>query len=236
MVLAVPLLGLTACSQTTGNQALEAAPGIGAGVGLLGGALAGSPLTGALLGGALGAGAGVLTLPGTGRSRPAGLALAKRLRNARAQAALTEITAQEAKMISNTLLALALVGAAGAVHAQTYQRYDMARRSLWPALGGLAGTAQPGRLHAQRPGLQPMDQQATGGFALSRRVASTPRPSGTNTASATMNAATASMRPAGDLAAYDDAVRRHLNVASTQFGRPAARRAFSLSGALLQSA
>ena len=64
LLLAVPLLGLAACGQTTGDRALSGA-GIGAGVGLLGGALTGSPLTGALLGGALGAGAGVLTSPGT---------------------------------------------------------------------------------------------------------------------------------------------------------------------------
>jgi hypothetical protein len=63
MVAAVPLLGLAACGQTTGDRAMSGA-GIGAGVGLLGGALAGSPLTGALLGGVLGAGAGVLTSPG----------------------------------------------------------------------------------------------------------------------------------------------------------------------------
>ncbi len=63
MLLAVPLLGLAACGQTTGDRALSGA-GIGAGVGLLGGALAGAPLTGALVGGALGAGAGVLTSPG----------------------------------------------------------------------------------------------------------------------------------------------------------------------------
>ncbi|WP_296384345.1 hypothetical protein [Reyranella sp.] len=63
ILLAVPLLGLTACGESTGDRALSGA-GIGAGVGLLGGALAGSPLTGALLGGALGAGAGVLTSPG----------------------------------------------------------------------------------------------------------------------------------------------------------------------------
>jgi hypothetical protein len=63
MVLAVPLLGLTACGQTTGDRALSGA-GIGAGAGLLGGALVGSPLTGALLGGAVGAGAGILTSPG----------------------------------------------------------------------------------------------------------------------------------------------------------------------------
>ena len=61
--LAVQLLGLGACGQTTGDRALSGA-GIGAGAGLLGGALMGSPLTGALLGGVLGAGAGVLTGPG----------------------------------------------------------------------------------------------------------------------------------------------------------------------------
>ena len=63
LVVAVPLLGLAACGQTTGDRALSGA-GIGAGVGLLGGALTGSPMTGALIGGALGAGAGVLTSPG----------------------------------------------------------------------------------------------------------------------------------------------------------------------------
>jgi len=63
MLLAIPLLGLTACGETTGDRAMSGA-GIGAGVGLLGGALAGAPLTGALLGGALGASAGVLTSPG----------------------------------------------------------------------------------------------------------------------------------------------------------------------------
>ena len=63
MVLAIPLLGLTGCGETTGDRALSGA-GIGAGVGLLGGALAGAPLAGALVGGALGAGAGVLTSPG----------------------------------------------------------------------------------------------------------------------------------------------------------------------------
>jgi hypothetical protein len=62
MVLAIPLLGLTACGETMGDRAVSGA-GIGAGVGLLGGALAGAPLAGALVGGALGAGAGMLTTP-----------------------------------------------------------------------------------------------------------------------------------------------------------------------------
>jgi hypothetical protein len=63
MVLALPLLGLAACGESTGDRAMSGA-GLGASVGLLGGALAGSPLTGALLGGVLGAGAGILTSPG----------------------------------------------------------------------------------------------------------------------------------------------------------------------------
>jgi osmotically inducible lipoprotein OsmB len=62
MLLAVPLLSLTACGETMGDRAVSGA-GIGAGVGLLGGALAGAPLAGALVGGALGAGAGMLTTP-----------------------------------------------------------------------------------------------------------------------------------------------------------------------------
>ena len=62
MLLAVPLLGLTACGETMGDRAVSGA-GLGAGVGLLGGALAGAPLAGALVGGVLGAGAGMLTTP-----------------------------------------------------------------------------------------------------------------------------------------------------------------------------
>jgi osmotically inducible lipoprotein OsmB len=62
MLLAVPLLGLTACGETMGDRAVSGA-GLGAGVGLLGGALVGAPLAGALVGGALGAGAGMVTTP-----------------------------------------------------------------------------------------------------------------------------------------------------------------------------
>jgi osmotically inducible lipoprotein OsmB len=53
-------LALAACGSSTGDRALSGA-GIGGGVGLLGGALVGSPVTGALIGGAVGAGAGALT-------------------------------------------------------------------------------------------------------------------------------------------------------------------------------
>ena len=59
----LPALGLSACGQTMGDRALSGG-GLGAGVGLLGGAMAGSPLTGALIGGALGAGIGAMTSPG----------------------------------------------------------------------------------------------------------------------------------------------------------------------------
>jgi osmotically inducible lipoprotein OsmB len=58
-----PLLALGACGETMGDRALSGA-GLGAGVGLVGGALAGAPLAGALIGGALGAGAGAITTPG----------------------------------------------------------------------------------------------------------------------------------------------------------------------------
>lgn len=53
-------LGLAACGNTTGDRALSGG-GIGAGVGLVGGALLGAPVQGALIGGAVGAGAGALT-------------------------------------------------------------------------------------------------------------------------------------------------------------------------------
>jgi hypothetical protein len=63
-------------------------------------------------------------------------------------------------MIRTTLLALALVGAAAAAHAQTYQRYDMARDPYGrPFVGGPAQPG-PGDYTQEAPGLQPMDQQA----------------------------------------------------------------------------
>jgi hypothetical protein len=57
-------------------------------------------------------------------------------------------------MIRYTLLALALIGAAGAAHAQTYDKYEMARDPY--------GRPQrsPGDYTREAPGLQPMDQQA----------------------------------------------------------------------------
>jgi len=67
---------------------------------------------------------------------------------------------QEAKMIRYTLLALALVGAAGAAHAQMYEKYEMARDPYGkPFVGGPAQPG-PGDYTREAPGLQPMDQQA----------------------------------------------------------------------------
>ena len=64
-------------------------------------------------------------------------------------------------MIRTTLLALALVGAAGAAHAQVYQKYEMARDPYGrPFVGGPAQPS-PGDYTQQPPGPQPMDQQAT---------------------------------------------------------------------------
>jgi hypothetical protein len=64
-------------------------------------------------------------------------------------------------MIRTTLLALALVGAAGAAHAQTYQRYDMARDPYGKPFVGGPAQPSPGDYTQQAPGPQPMDQQAT---------------------------------------------------------------------------
>ena len=60
MTILLSAVSLAACGNTSGDRALSGA-GIGAGVGLVGGALLGSPGTGALIGGAVGAGAGALT-------------------------------------------------------------------------------------------------------------------------------------------------------------------------------
>jgi len=54
------LLVLAACGNTTSDRALSGGA-IGAGAGLVGGALLGSPVTGAVIGGAVGAGAGAVT-------------------------------------------------------------------------------------------------------------------------------------------------------------------------------
>lgn len=58
----VSLLALAGCGHSTGDRALSGA-GIGAAVGVVGGALVGAPLEGAVIGGAVGAGAGALTTP-----------------------------------------------------------------------------------------------------------------------------------------------------------------------------
>lgn len=61
--LALSVLALSGCGNTTGDRAISGG-GIGAGVGALGGWALGSPIEGALIGGAVGAGAGALTSPG----------------------------------------------------------------------------------------------------------------------------------------------------------------------------
>ena len=60
--MAVILVGLAACGQSTGDRALSGA-GIGAAAGAVGGALVGAPLAGAAIGAGVGAGAGALTSP-----------------------------------------------------------------------------------------------------------------------------------------------------------------------------
>ena len=59
-VFSLSLLALAACGSSTSDRALSGG-GIGAGVGLVGGALVGAPIEGALIGGAVGAGTGALT-------------------------------------------------------------------------------------------------------------------------------------------------------------------------------
>jgi len=54
------ILFLGACGSTTSDRALSGGA-IGAGVGVVGGALLGAPVEGALIGGAVGAGAGAVT-------------------------------------------------------------------------------------------------------------------------------------------------------------------------------
>ena len=60
LLLSLSMLG--ACGSSTGERAISGG-GIGAGVGLLGGFMVGSPVEGALIGGAVGAGTGALTKP-----------------------------------------------------------------------------------------------------------------------------------------------------------------------------
>jgi hypothetical protein len=64
-------------------------------------------------------------------------------------------------MIRYTLLALALVGAAGAAQAQMMQRYDIARDPYGKPFVGGPPQRSPGDYTQEAPGLQPMDQQAT---------------------------------------------------------------------------
>lgn len=60
IAIALSVLSLTACGNSTGDRALSGGA-IGAGGGAAAGLLFGSPVTGALIGGALGAGTGALT-------------------------------------------------------------------------------------------------------------------------------------------------------------------------------
>jgi osmotically inducible lipoprotein OsmB len=62
--LAVGLLVLGACGESTGDRGLSGA-GIGAAAGAVGGALLGAPLEGAAIGAGVGAAAGALTSPST---------------------------------------------------------------------------------------------------------------------------------------------------------------------------
>jgi hypothetical protein len=78
---------------------------------------------------------------------------------ARDKPLVRQITAQEARMIKYTLLALALVGAAGAVHAQT--AVDAYGRPIVSApVISSPPQPSPGDYTRGGSGLQPMDQQA----------------------------------------------------------------------------
>jgi len=61
IVMALTVISLSACGNSTGERALSGA-GIGAGTGAVGAAILGAnPVAGALVGGAVGAGTGALT-------------------------------------------------------------------------------------------------------------------------------------------------------------------------------
>ena len=64
-------------------------------------------------------------------------------------------------MIRSTLLALALIGAASAAHAQMYDKYEVARDPYGRPFVGSPPQPTPGDYTRQAPGLQPIDQQAT---------------------------------------------------------------------------
>jgi hypothetical protein len=58
--LALSLIGVAACGETTSDRALSGA-GIGAGVGAVGGLLVGAPAQGAVIGAVVGGGTGAIT-------------------------------------------------------------------------------------------------------------------------------------------------------------------------------
>jgi hypothetical protein len=64
LTMALGILALAACGNTTGDRGLSGA-GIGAAVGAVGGALVGAPLAGAAIGAGVGAATGALTSPST---------------------------------------------------------------------------------------------------------------------------------------------------------------------------
>jgi osmotically inducible lipoprotein OsmB len=64
LVLAIGMLALAACGETTGDRGLSGA-GIGGAAGAVGGALVGAPLAGAAIGAGVGAATGALTTPNT---------------------------------------------------------------------------------------------------------------------------------------------------------------------------
>ena len=67
LALAIGLLALTACGESTGDRGLSGA-GIGGAVGAVGGALVGAPLEGAAIGAGVGAGAGTGGAAFTGKA------------------------------------------------------------------------------------------------------------------------------------------------------------------------
>jgi osmotically inducible lipoprotein OsmB len=64
LAMAIGMLALAACGNSTGDRGLSGA-GIGAAVGAVGGALVGAPLAGAAIGAGVGAATGALTSPST---------------------------------------------------------------------------------------------------------------------------------------------------------------------------
>ena len=73
LAMAIGMLALAACGNSTGDRGLSGA-GIGAAVGAVGGALVGAPLAGAAIGAGVGAATGALTSPSTVDALPSAAA------------------------------------------------------------------------------------------------------------------------------------------------------------------